>query len=56
MKFGFYRKNDPNKEIIMTQVAETMQQAVSFFAAMKGLPVEQFLEIFSVTNIQSRLR
>ena len=56
MKFGFYRNNDPIKEIIMTQTAETMQQAVSFFAAMKGLPVEQFLEIFSVTNIKSRLR
>jgi len=56
MKFGFYRKNDPNKEVIMVQAAETMQQAVSFFAAMKGLPVEQFLEIFSVTSIKSRLR
>jgi hypothetical protein len=56
MKFGFYRKNDLNKEIIMTQVAETMQQAVEFFAAMKGLSVEQFLEIFSVTNLRSRLR
>ena len=40
----------------MTQVAETMQQAVEFFAAIKGLPVEQFLEIFSVTNLRSRLR
>jgi hypothetical protein len=56
MKFGFYRKNDPNKEIIMTQTAEDMQQAVQFFAAMKGLKVEQFLEIFSVTNLKSRLR
>jgi hypothetical protein len=56
MKFGFYRNNDPNKEIIMTQIAETMPQAVQFFAAMKGLSVEQFLEIFSVTNIKSRLR
>jgi hypothetical protein len=56
MKFGFYRNNDPNKEIIMTQIAETMPQAVQFFAAMKSLSVEQFLEIFSVTNIKSRLR
>jgi len=56
MKFGFYRKNDPNKEVIMVQAAETMQQAVEFFAAIKGLPVEQFLEIFAVTNIKSRLR
>lgn len=56
MKFGFYRKNDSNKEIIMTQTAEDMHQAVQFFAAMKGLPVEQFLEIFAVTNIKSRLR
>ena len=56
MKFGFYRKNDPNKEVIMVQTAETMQQAVQFFAAMKGLPVEQFLEIYSVTNIKSHLR
>ena len=56
MKFGFYRKNDPNKEIITVQSAETLQQAVNFFAAMKGLPVEEFLEIFSVTNLKSRLR
>jgi hypothetical protein len=56
MKFGFYKKNDPNKEIIMIQAAETMQQAVEFFAAMKGLPVQQFLEIFAVTNLRSRLR
>ena len=56
MKFGFYRSNDPNKEIIMTQTAEAKQQAVEFFAAMKGLSVEQFLQIFSVTNIKSRLR
>ena len=56
MKFGFYRKNDPNKEVIMIQAAETMQQAVEFFAAMKGLSVEQFLEIFAVTNLKSRLR
>jgi hypothetical protein len=56
MKFGFYRKNDPNKEVIMVQSTETIQQAVEFFAAMKSLPVEQFLEIFSVTNIKSRLR
>jgi hypothetical protein len=56
MKFGFYRKNDPNKEIIMIQTAEDMQQAVQFFAAMKGLKVEQFLEIFAVTNLKSRLR
>jgi len=56
MKFGFYRNNDPDKEIIMTQTAEAMQQAVQFFAVMKGLSVEQFLEIYSVTNIKSRLR
>jgi hypothetical protein len=56
MKFGFYRKNDPNREVVMVQSAETMQQAVEFFAAMKGLSVEQFLEIFSVTNIKTNLR
>jgi hypothetical protein len=56
MKFGFYRKNDPNKEIIMVQAAKDMSQAVEFFAAMKGLTVEQFLEIFAVTSLKSRLR
>ena len=40
MKFGFYRKNDPEKEIIMTKTAEDMHQAV------------QFLEIFAVKNIK----
>jgi len=52
MKFGFYRKNDPSKEIIMTKTAEDMQHAVEFFAAIKGLQVEQFLEIFAVKNIK----
>ena len=56
MKFGFYRKNDSNKEIIMIKTAEDMQQAVEFFAAMKGLKVKPFLEIFAVTNLKSRLR
>ena len=52
MKFGFYRKNDPDKEVIRVKTAENMQQAVEFFAAMKGLSVEQFLEIFAVKNIK----
>jgi hypothetical protein len=52
MKFGFYRKNDPDKEVIRVKTAESMQQAVEFFAAMKGLSIEQFLEIFAVKNIK----
>ena len=54
MKFGFYSKNDPGKEIIMVQKAETLQQAVEFFAAVKGLPVEKFLDLFAVTNIKRK--
>lgn len=56
MKFGFYRINDPSKEIINQQECENMQQAVEFFAAVKGLTVMQFLEIFAVTVMRSRLR
>lgn len=56
MKFGFYRISDPNKEIISQQTCESMQQAVEFFAAVKGLTVMQFLDIFAVTVMRSRLR
>tara|TARA_R110000868_G_C10343499_1_gene715500 strand:+ start:283 stop:444 length:162 start_codon:yes stop_codon:yes gene_type:complete len=52
MKFGFYRKNDPNKEMLMIQDTESLQQAVDFFAAVKALPVEQFLEIYAVTSVK----
>ena len=52
MKFGFYKKNDPDKEIIITQTAENIQQATVFFAAMKGLSVEKFLDIFAIKNIK----
>jgi hypothetical protein len=52
MKFGFYRKNDLKKEMIMIQETATLQQAVEFFAAVKALPVEQFLEIFAVTSVK----
>lgn len=54
MKFGFYRKNDPNREVLMVQAAEDIRQAIEFFAATKALPVEQFLEIFVVTATKLR--
>jgi len=51
MRFGFYSKNDPNREIINSGVFQTSQDAAIFFAAMKGLSVNIFVDLFNITLI-----
>ena len=51
MKFGFYSKNDPDREIINLGVFQSSQDAAIFFAAMKGLTVNVFVDLFNITPV-----
>jgi len=51
MKFGFYSKNDPDREIINSGVFQSSHDAAIFFAAMKGLTVNVFVDLFNITPI-----
>ena len=53
MRFGFYSKNDPNREIINSGVFQTSHDAACFFAALKGLDVSTFLNLFNITTISN---
>ena len=53
MKFGFYSKNDPSREIINSGVFQTSHDAACFFAALKGLDVSTFLNLFNITTISN---
>jgi len=53
MRFGFYSKNDPNREIINSGVFQTSHDAACFFAALKGLDVSTFLDLFNITTISN---
>jgi hypothetical protein len=48
MKFGFYSKKDTTAELIDVREFNEIGQALTFFAARKGLPVDTFLELFTV--------
>ena len=52
MTIGFYRNNDDNREIVKSGEFTDLAQAVEFFAAMKGLSVESFLELFTVIPLK----
>lgn len=52
MKYGFYNKSDSTKELIDSKEFRDFGDAINFFAAMKGLPVDKFLEIFAVTVVK----
>ena len=53
MKFGFYSKNDPNREIIHSGVFQSSHDAAAVFAAMKGLNVNVFLDLFNITIVSN---
>jgi hypothetical protein len=52
MTIGFYRNNDDSREIIKSGDFTDLSQAVEFFAAMKGLTVDSFLELFTVIPLK----
>jgi hypothetical protein len=53
MKFGFYSKNDPNREIIHSGVFQSSHDAAAVFAAMKGLSINVFLDLFNITIVSN---
>ena len=53
MRFGFYSKNDPNREVIHSGVFQSSHDAAAVFAAMKGLSINVFLDLFNITIVSS---
>ncbi len=53
MRFGFYSKNDPNREVIHSGVFQSSHDAAAVFAAMKGLSINVFLDLFNITIVSN---
>ena len=51
MKYGFYRKNDLQQEIIDKTISFSRLSAAKFFAQHKGLELKAFLGIYSVKKV-----
>ena len=54
MKYKFYSKNDKKKETIGTVEADSYQRAINYFAGLKRLTLEQFNNLYKVTNYVAR--
>jgi len=50
--FGFYCKNDPEKEIIFQIDSSTKERAVHHFAFLKNLNPDDFRELYTVIEIK----
>jgi hypothetical protein len=48
--YGFYSIADSTREIIAKRKFNTVIDAISHFARMKNLPVEEFVKLYIVTN------
>ena len=51
MKYGFYRKNDLQQEIIDKTISFSRLSAAKFFVQRKGLELKAFLGIYSVKKV-----
>jgi hypothetical protein len=49
-KYTYYYRNDKNKEAINTIVAVSRIGAAKWFAAIKRLPLKEFLKLYSVSK------
>lgn len=54
MNIGYYVKGDTKQEILKSGSFDSMQQAISTFAQLKGLPEETFLTLFSVIYMKTK--
>jgi hypothetical protein len=52
MKIGYYIKNSPAKEVIGSGTFSTLEDAITTFAQIKNLPIDTFLNMFSVVMIK----
>ena len=51
-KFKCFIKSDSNQEAIAVTDAKDLDDAIFYFAAQKKLPIEDFLRIFSVSELE----
>lgn len=51
MKYGFYRKNDLQQEIIDKTISFSRLSAAKFFAQRKKLDLKAFLGIYGVKKV-----
>ena len=48
--YKYYRRSDTNKESVSVTLAASRLGAARWFAAVKRLPLKEFLKIYSVTR------
>jgi hypothetical protein len=51
MIFGYYSRNDKEKEFISKTVSTSRLQAAKIFSKRKQLDLKTFLKLYSVTSI-----
>lgn len=51
MKYGFYNKQDHNKEIITQGIYASMVQAERDFSIKKNLDIDTFLSLYEVVQL-----
>lgn len=54
MIYGFYNKNDKNREIIFKEKFNSLASAVRFFTQLKRLSPHQFSELYSVIVLEEK--
>lgn len=52
MKYGYYSKEDPTREIITQAAYTSMVQAERDFAYRKDMHMDTFLKLYEVVQIQ----
>lgn len=51
MVFGYYSRNNKDKEIISRIISPSRLQAANIFAERKQLPLKTFLKLYAVVTI-----
>ena len=47
-----YAMSTKNGSIVIKKEADSLEEAINFFAKLKQLPKKEFLKLFSVTEIK----
>ena len=55
MKYGFYSKQDLNREIITQGIYQSMAQAEREFSIKKNLDIDTFLSLYEVVQLQQTI-
>jgi hypothetical protein len=51
MIFGYYSRNDKNKELVAKTISTSRLQAAKYFSARKQLDLKTFLKLYAVITI-----